>query len=139
MNDDGIFDENIAANYDRIHGGGDTELVQLTVDTLSQLAGDGPALEFAIGTGRIALPLYDLGVRVKGIELSKAMVAELRKKEKGAAIDVTIGDMTTTRVDGNFSLVFLVYNTIDNLTSQDAGRMFSKCIFVSRTGRALPC
>ena len=120
MNDDGIFDESIAANYDRIHGGSDTELVQLTVDTLSELAADGSALEFAIGTGRIALPLHDLGVRVKGIELSKAMAAELRKKENGAAIDVKIGDMKTARVEGKFSLVFLVYNTIDNLTSQDA-------------------
>ncbi|MGL4235952.1 class I SAM-dependent DNA methyltransferase [Tabrizicola sp.] len=120
MQDDGFFDESVARTYDRDHGSTDPALVELTVDALCDLADGGPALEFAIGTGRIALPLADRGVTVKGIELSKAMVAELRKKPNGALVDVTIGDMTTTRVEGPFSLVFLVFNSIDNLTSQEA-------------------
>lgn len=120
MNDDGFFDKSVAPSYDRIHGGSATEQVGRIVDMLNELAVDRTALEFAIGTGRIALPLADLGVRVKGIELSNAMVAELHAKDSTGAIDVTIGDMTTTRLDREFSLVFLVYNTIDNLTSQDA-------------------
>lgn len=120
MNDDGFFDEDVAATYDLVHGGTDAVLVNLTAETLRQLAGDGMALEFAVGTGRIALPLHELGVRVKGIELSKTMVAQLRKKKNGAAVEVAIGDMTKTRVAGDFSLVFLVFNTIDNLTSQEA-------------------
>jgi 16S rRNA A1518/A1519 N6-dimethyltransferase RsmA/KsgA/DIM1 with predicted DNA glycosylase/AP lyase activity len=73
------------------------------VDVLSELAGDGPALEFAVGTGRIALPLMGRGVTVKGIELSKAMVADLRKKENGNAIEVVVGDICSARIDGGFS------------------------------------
>lgn len=120
MNEDGFFDDSVASTYDRDHCGNDPELIQTTVDVLSQLAGGGSALEFAIGTGRVALPLCERGFNVKGIELSKAMVAQLRKKNDGADIDVVIGDMTSTKVDGDFSLVFLVFNTIDNLTSQEA-------------------
>ena len=115
-----FFDENVAKTYDRDHGGTDPELIRLTANTLSQLASSGAALEFAIGTGRIALPLMDRGVTVKGIELSKAMVAELRKKENGHLIEVAIGDMRSLRIEGSFSLVFLVFNTIDNLTTQEA-------------------
>ena len=77
-------------------------------------------LEFAIGTGRIALPLADRGLQVSGIELSQAMVDEMRKKPGGADIPVKIGDMTTTRMNGEVSLVVLVFNTIDNLTTQEA-------------------
>jgi SAM-dependent methyltransferase len=91
-----------------------------TVDVLASLAGDGRALELAIGTGRVALPLCERGVEVHGIELSEAMVAVLRSKPGGGAIPVTIGDMATTRVDGAFRLVYLVYNTIENLLTQDA-------------------
>lgn len=120
MQDDGFFGKDVAATYDIHQSGTDPRQVDLVVDTLHELAGDGPALEFAIGTGRIALPLAARGTIVKGIELSRAMVAELRKKRNGGAIDVTIGDMTTTRVDGSFTLVFLVFNAIDNLTTQDA-------------------
>jgi SAM-dependent methyltransferase len=78
------------------------------------------ALELAIGTGRVALPLSARGVCVRGIELSQAMAAQLRAKPGADAIDVTIGDMTTTRVEGSFRLVYLVYNTIENLVTQDA-------------------
>ena len=99
---------------------GEPAAIDPVVDVLAELAGDGAALEFAIGTGRIALPLAARGVPVAGIDLSEPMVAHLRAKPGGDAIDVTIGDMTTTRVDGSFSVVYLVYNTIGNVTTQNA-------------------
>jgi len=89
------------------------------VDVLAALAGDGAALEFAVGTGRVALPLSARGVPVTGIELSPDMAAVLRGKPGASAVPVTIGDMATTRVPGEFSLVYLVFNTIMNLTTQD--------------------
>lgn len=95
------------------------ETVDPIVDVLVDLAGAGPVLELAIGTGRIALPLSRRGVRVHGIELSEAMVAELRRQPGTDAIGVTIGDVATTRVDGAFTLAYLVANTITNLTTQD--------------------
>ncbi len=95
-------------------------VVGATVEFLASLAGDGRALEFAIGTGRIAVPLFQRGVPVCGIDLSPDMVAQLRAKEGGESIDVAIGDFTSTRVDGGFRLVYLVYNTIGNVTTQDA-------------------
>jgi SAM-dependent methyltransferase len=88
------------------------------VDLLASLAGDGPALEFAIGTGRVALPLSARGVPVRGIELSPAMAGRLAAKPGADAVPVTIGDMTSARVDGSFALVYLVFNTIENVTSQ---------------------
>lgn len=93
------------------------ETVDPVVELIAPLAGGG-ALELAIGTGRIAIPLAARGLRVAGIELSPDMVAQLRRKN--TAIPVALGDMTTTRLDERFSLVYLVYNTIDNLTSQEA-------------------
>ena len=99
---------------------GEPAAIDPAVDLLAELAGDGAALEFAIGTGRIALPLVERGVPVHGIELSAPMVEQLRAKPGGDAIPVTIGDMTTTRVDGAFRVVYLVFNTINNLTTQDA-------------------
>jgi SAM-dependent methyltransferase len=95
-------------------------VVDPVVGFLTDLAGPGPALELAIGTGRIALPLSKRGVRVVGIELSPDMVAQLRAQPGGEAIDVTIGDMATTRVGGSFTLAYLVANSLANLTSQDA-------------------
>jgi SAM-dependent methyltransferase len=89
------------------------------VQMLAELAGEGGALEFGIGTGRIALPLTERGVRVAGIDNSEAMVARLRAKPRAESIDVTIGDFARTRVDGDFSLVYLVFNTIFNLVTQD--------------------
>jgi SAM-dependent methyltransferase len=119
--DDGLFDERIAARYDRSSDAAfDRAHIDRVVERLVHLAGGGRVLEFAIGTGRIALPLAARGVPVVGIDLSSAMVARLREKPGGDAIDVTIGDIATTRVDGTFSLVYLVYNTIGNLTSQAA-------------------
>ena len=91
-----------------------------TVDLLTELAGDGEALEFAVGTGRVAIPLADRGVRVSGIELSTAMADRLMAKDPGNRIKVTVGDMATARVEGSFRLVYLVYNTIGNLLTQES-------------------
>jgi hypothetical protein len=113
------FGEHVAARYDE--NSADMfapEVVDPAVDFLAALAGDGAALELGIGTGRIALPLLSRGVRVHGIDLSEAMVARLRAKPGGEAISVTIGDYATTRVDGSFSLAYLVFNGITNLTAQ---------------------
>jgi SAM-dependent methyltransferase len=117
MTEDGYFDATIAARYDADHNGADPSAA---VEVLSDLAGDAPALEFAIGTGRVALSLAACGVEVHGIELSQAMVARMRAKPGGQDIPVTIGDMATTQVEGAFGLVFLVFNTINNLTTQAA-------------------
>lgn len=89
------------------------------VDLLADLAGDGPALEFAVGTGRVALPLAARGLAVHGIELSRHMAGQLRAKPGAERVPVTIGDMTTTRVPGTFTLVYLVANAIMNVTAQD--------------------
>src|SRR5215216_7961791 len=96
----------------------DPSVVEPVVDLLADLAFDGTALELGIGTGRIALPLSQRGVRVHGIDLSEAMVARLRAKPGAERIGVTVGDFATTRVDGRFSVAYLVFNTIGNLTSQ---------------------
>ncbi|MEU8932448.1 class I SAM-dependent methyltransferase [Streptomyces sp. NPDC048409] len=90
-----------------------------TVDFLAGLAGDGPALEFAIGTGRVGVPLRERGVPVVGVEFSEHMAAVLRRKVDAETLPVVIGDMATTTVPGAFSLVYLVYNTISNLLTQD--------------------
>ena len=121
MRDDGYFDERVAARYDEDDAEMfDAETVDPAVDFLAELARGGRALEFAIGTGRIALPLAHRGVPVHGIDMSEAMVARLRAKPGGQDIGVTIGDIATTTVDGSFTLVYLVYNTIMNLTTQAA-------------------
>jgi SAM-dependent methyltransferase len=115
------FGEGIAAHYDDPSD----EMFQPAVigpvvDFLAALAGDGTALELGIGTGRIALPLAQRGVEVHGIDLSSAMVARLRAKPGGAGIPVVIGDFATARAEGTFTLAYLVFNTINNLTTQDA-------------------
>jgi SAM-dependent methyltransferase len=117
---DGFFGEEVAARYDEEGGMFDPAVVMPVVDLLAELAGDGRALELAVGTGRIALPLAARGVPVAGIDDSEAMVARLRAKDGGDAIDVAIGDFSTTRIPGEFSVVFLVFNTIFNLVTQDA-------------------
>ncbi|MEJ7742262.1 MAG: class I SAM-dependent methyltransferase [Nocardioidaceae bacterium] len=114
------FDERIAARYDANSADMfEPTVVDPAVDLLAGLAGEGSALELGIGTGRIALPLSQRGVRVHGIDLSSAMVARLEEKPGADDIAVTIGDFATTRVDGTFRLAYLVYNTITNLTTQD--------------------
>jgi SAM-dependent methyltransferase len=121
VHDDGYFDEPVAARYDETSSERfQRDEVDATVDLLVELAAGGRALELAIGTGRIGLPLAARGVEVAGIEMSEAMAARLRAKPGGTAIPVTIGDMATTTVEGTFSLVYVVYNTIGNLTTQDA-------------------
>ena len=118
---DGYFDERIAARYDESSAEMfDASVVDPAVELLAELAIGGRALEFAIGTGRIALPLAQRGVPVDGIDVSNAMVARLRAKPGGEDIRVTIGDVATTRADGTYLLVYLVYNTIGNLTTQAA-------------------
>src|ERR1700744_4937719 len=114
------FGPDVAPDYDASVGDMfQPAAVEPAVQVLAELAGDGRALEFAIGTGRIALPLAARGVDVCGIELSEAMVEQLRQKPGGRDLPVTIGDMATTRVDGSFALVYLVFNTIGNLTTQE--------------------
>jgi SAM-dependent methyltransferase len=121
MDEDGHFDERIAARYDASSADMFApEVVDPVVDVLAELAGGGRALELGIGTGRIALPLARRGVPVHGIELSRAMVARLRAKPGAEGIGVTIGDFATTRVEGPFTVAYLVFNTIMNLTTQDA-------------------
>jgi SAM-dependent methyltransferase len=115
------FGEQVAQRYDESSADMfDPAVVDPAVDFLAGLAGQGAALEFGIGTGRIALPLARRGIRVHGIDLSEAMVARLRAKPGGERIGVAIGDFATTTVDGRFSLAYLVFNTIGNLTTQDA-------------------
>ena len=119
--EDGHFPERVAATYDDSSDGMfDPAFADTVAEVLAGLAGGGRALELGIGTGRIALPLARRGVEVHGIDLSRAMVARLRGKPGGKAIPVAIGDFATTTVDGTFSLAYLVFNTIMNLTSQDA-------------------
>jgi SAM-dependent methyltransferase len=115
------FGEAVARSYD--DSSGDMfapSVVDPAVSFLADLAGGGRALELGIGTGRIALPLASRGVGVHGIDLSPEMVARLKEKPGGEAIDVAIGDFATTRVAGTFTVAYLVFNTIGNLTTQDA-------------------
>ena len=113
------FDERIAPAYDRTSAAlFAPSALDPTVAFLAGLAGTGAALELGIGSGRVALPLSRLGVRVHGIDLSPSMVAQLAAKPGSEAIAVTIGDIATTTVEGPFRLVFVVFNTISNLTTQ---------------------
>jgi SAM-dependent methyltransferase len=121
VHDDGFFDELVAAKYDDdVAELFDPEVLEPLIDFLAELAGSGRALELGIGTGRIALPLAQRGVEVHGIDLSESMVAKLRAKPGGEDIGVTIGDFATTKVDGSFALAYVVFNTIMNLTTQEA-------------------
>jgi SAM-dependent methyltransferase len=114
------FDERMAPTYDANSSTMfDPVVLNPTLDFLAHLAGTGAALELAIGTGRVALPLSERGLHVQGIELSPAMVEQLRAKPGAEKVEVAIGDMATTTVEGRFALVYLVFNTIMNLTTQD--------------------
>jgi len=105
-----VYDETYAAMFE-------PAVLDPMVGVLAELAGDGPALEFAVGTGRVAIPLSARGIPVRGVELSRPMAE--RQAAKPGAVPVTIGDMTTARVPGTFTLVYLVANTIMNVTTQD--------------------
>lgn len=114
------FGESVAARFDERYAyQADAAVVGPMVAFLAELATDGAALELGIGTGRIALPLAERGVRVHGIDLSEAMVARLRAKPGGERVGVTIGDFATATVEGMFKVAYLVANTIMNLTTQD--------------------
>jgi SAM-dependent methyltransferase len=114
------FGERVAGRYDESAADKfEPAQVDPVVDFLLQLATDGSALELGIGTGRIALPLAQRGINVHGIDLSESMVARLRAKSGAELIGVTIGDFATTTVEGHFSVAYLVFNTIMNLTTQD--------------------
>jgi SAM-dependent methyltransferase len=114
-----VWDEGTAGRYDADSAERFApEVLGPTVDFLARRAGSGAALEFAIGTGRVAIPLAARGIRVAGIELSRAMLAQLRRKVDEATLPVLAGDMATARVPGQFSLVYLVYNSISNLRTQ---------------------
>ena len=120
LRQDEIWDADVAARYDTPgEGMFAPEVLGPTVDRLAELAGGGRVLELAIGTGRVAVPLAERGVPVTGIELSEPMVARLREKADEAAIPVVMGDMATTRAPGEYALVYLVFNTISNLLTQD--------------------
>ena len=115
------FDERIAQRYEAYWPNlFEPAAVDPVVSFLAGLAGDAGALEFGVGTGRIALPLSRGGVRVHGIDLSPAMVAQLQSKPGADDVGVTIGDFATTTVGGTFRVVYLLRNTIENLTTQDA-------------------
>jgi len=114
------FDAQVAARYDeRSAAMFRPEVLEPTVDFLARLAGDGAALEFGVGTGRVALPLSARGVPVHGIDSSEPMLERLRDKPGAQRVGLTAGDFATTRVAGSFRLVYLVFNTITNLTTQD--------------------
>lgn len=109
------FDDGVAETYRNIERGDEV----VAVAFLEQLAGRGPALELAIGAGRIALPLAARGIRVDGIDISPAMVAQLRTKPGGKEISVTVGDFADVPVEGNYSLIFVVWNSLFNLLTQE--------------------
>jgi SAM-dependent methyltransferase len=118
---EGFFGERVAAFYDeRSAAMSAPEVVDPVVDVLEDLAGGGAALELGIGTGRIALPLAARGVRVAGIDSSEAMLSRLRAKPGAGDVEAVRGDFSSTRVEGEFDVVFLVFNTISNLVTQDA-------------------
>lgn len=124
VDEDGVvgtveWGQDVADNYDATSAEMfDPAVLDPAVDLLAALAAGGPALEFAVGTGRVALPLSDRGVEVHGIELSAPMVDQLRRKPGADAIPVTIGDMSSATAPGDFAVVYLVWNTIMNVTTQ---------------------
>jgi len=114
------FDERAAAMYDENSSAMfDPAVLGPTVDLLADLAEGGPALEFAVGTGRVALPLAARGLDVAGLDESEAMLARLRAKPGAGAVRTAVGDFTSLRMDGEFRLVYLVFNTIMNVTTQE--------------------
>jgi ubiquinone/menaquinone biosynthesis C-methylase UbiE len=115
-----VWDREVAEVYDQTYRAKfEPSVLGPIVDVLAELARGGPALEFAVGTGRVALPLSARGVAVHGLELSPHMADQMRAKKGAQAVPVTIGDMTTARVPGRFTLVYLLANTIMNVTTQD--------------------
>lgn len=114
--DPSTFGELNAEDYDELHDPGTTDEC---VNLIAELAGSGSILELAVGTGRIALPLIQKGLSVHGIEGSERMVSKLRAKRGGDSMPVMVGDFADVGIDGPYDFVFLVFNTLFNLTSQD--------------------
>ncbi|PZP17407.1 MAG: SAM-dependent methyltransferase [Brachybacterium faecium] len=115
-----LWDEHAAATYDTPgQGPFAPEVLGPTVDLLAELAGSGRAVEFAIGTGRVAIPLREAGIEVAGIELSEPMISRLREKADEETIPVVHGDMTTASAGEGFALAYLVFNTVSNLLTQE--------------------
>lgn len=120
MTSSDIWDEDDAERYDEVSAAKFApHVLGPAVDFLAHLAGSGRALEFAVGTGRVAIPLVERGISVSGIELSQPMVDQLRRKASERLLPVVTGDMATTTISGEFSLVYLVWNSIGNLRTQD--------------------
>jgi len=113
------YGDRIAEVYDEWYGEADFLETAASVEVLAELAGPGPALELAIGTGRVALPLTERGVEVQGVDASERMIARLREKPGGDRIPVTIGDFADVPVDGRYRLIYVVFNTFFALPSQD--------------------
>ena len=113
------YGDRIADVYDAWYGEADFLETTASVDVLAELAGPGPALELAIGTGRVALPLADRDVEVHGVDASERMVARLREKPGGEPIPITIGNFADVPVDGEYRLIYIVFNTFFALPSQD--------------------
>jgi SAM-dependent methyltransferase len=112
-----VWDEATAAGYDRTSSFMfSADVLGPAVDFLAELAGEGPALEFAVGTGRVAIPLARRGIPVTGIELSQPMADQLHRKQP--ELPVVVGDMTTATAPGTFSLVYVVWNSIGNVRTQ---------------------
>jgi SAM-dependent methyltransferase len=118
--DDATYGDRWAEIYDEYHTGADWLLTEPAVETLADLAGGGPVLELAIGTGRLALPLAERGLEIQGIDASEEMVARLRAKPGGDRIPVTMGDFGEVGVDGRYRLIFIAFNTLFGLLTQDA-------------------
>jgi SAM-dependent methyltransferase len=119
MGEEDIWDADAARRYDTPGAGMFApEVLAPTVDRLAELAGSGRVLEFAIGTGRVAIPLAERGIAVTGIERSRPMIEQLHSKVDEAAIPAVVGDMATVRAPGKYALVYLIYNTISNLLTQ---------------------
>lgn len=120
MSSSDLWDDDTAERYDELSAEMFApEVLDPAVDFLAALAGAGPALEFAIGTGRVAVPLAARGVRVSGIELSQPMVDRLRRKVSADEVPVVLGDMATATAAGSFALVYVVWNSIGNLRTQE--------------------
>ncbi len=120
MTSSDVWDEEAAQRYDETSAEMFApRVLEPTVDFLARLAGSGAALEFAIGTGRVAIPLAARGISVTGIELSAPMVEQLRRKATPEQVPVVVGDMASTIVPGAFSLVYVVWNSVGNLCTQD--------------------
>lgn len=120
MTQESVWDDEAARGYDTPGVGMFAPgVLDPAVDRLATLANGGRALEFAIGTGRVAVPLSQLGVAVTGIELSQPMIDQLRTKVDEDTIPVVVGNMATATAPGEFTLVYLVFNTISNLVTQE--------------------